>query len=555
MPWGRFRAYWTTPAGIIVLAMTVLALAIRIFTLTRPGYLTGLTEYDDGVYLGGSIRLIQGIVPYRDYALVQPPGILLLMAPVALLTKVTTATHAMAAARLLTALASTACIPLVGSLVRHRGALVTLVASGFLTVYPDDITTAHTLILEPWMNLLVLIGACLAFREGRLASPRRLLWAGMAIGLAGTVKFWAGLPALVLLIACLVEAESRRQRTARFTAGVLAGFLVPLLPFVLPAPVTFVRSTLLDQAARAGSHVPMSMRLAHITGLIDFLNAEGHLSFTSGTHSLFASGGAAATPSTSAGSLPYVVAVMAIIVVAAGYVLRPGRPSTLEWLAMVTAAGSTAAIMLYSAFFYHYPDWPAPWLAITVGGAFGAFGPRTAPADSARREAAWRERLRAGIPRSWLSDGRRPLGTVIALGLLLVATFQAREMAGLSAPRLYADQAVIPAGACVVTDQVSMTLAVNRFTNIPPGCPIVMDSLAETLVRSKGVSVQGGAASLPHVVNAWQHIFAKADYVWLSPNNARRIPWAPSLTSWFHAHFVAIPVYRGLGTVYKRVST
>ena len=30
---------------------------------------------------------------------------------------------------------------------------------------------------------------------------------------------------------------------------------------------------------------------------------------------------------------------------------------------------ATAAIMGYSAFFYHYPDFPAPWLAITVGAA------------------------------------------------------------------------------------------------------------------------------------------------------------------------------------------
>ncbi len=72
----------------------------------------------------------------------------------------------MAAARLLTVGASAACVTLLGSLVRHRGAFVTLVACGVLAVYPDDIMAAHTLLLEPWMNLLVLAGACLAFRRG-----------------------------------------------------------------------------------------------------------------------------------------------------------------------------------------------------------------------------------------------------------------------------------------------------------------------------------------------------------------------------------------------------
>ena len=71
-----------------MLAMTGLALAIRLYLLTRLRYLTGITEYDDGVYLGGAVSLISGIVPYHGFAFVQPPGILLLMAPAALLAKV-----------------------------------------------------------------------------------------------------------------------------------------------------------------------------------------------------------------------------------------------------------------------------------------------------------------------------------------------------------------------------------------------------------------------------------------------------------------------------------
>ncbi|MGH3165900.1 MAG: hypothetical protein ACRDN0_08395 [Trebonia sp.] len=557
MRWMRLRARATAPVGLILIAMTVLALAIRIFTLSRSGYLTGVTEYDDGVYLGGSIRLLQGVIPYKDWAYVQPPGILLLMVPVALLTKITTATHAMAAARILTALASAACVPLAGSLVRHRGALVTLVTSGILAIYPDDITTAHTLILEPWMNLLLLVGACLAFRQGQLAAPRRLLWAGVVIGVAGAVKFWAGLPAVVLLAVCLVTGEPRlrRARSVRFSAGAAAGFLIPVLPFALAAPGPFVHSTLLDQATRAATYVPRSMRLAHITGLIDFLNSEGHLSFVAGTHSLFASGGAAATPGTSAGPLPYVVALIAIAAVAAGYVLRPGRLSPLEWFALATAVGASVAIMTYSAFFYHYPDFGAPWIALAVGGAFGVFSASGTAQEpgSPRPEAAWRERLRGRIPRDRLVRGYRPVIGIIGVALVLLAVFQAREVAGLAAPDIYPDQAVIPPGACVVTDQVSMVMAANRFTQAPPGCPDIMDSLAETLALSNGVSVQGGATSLPQVVGSWKSIFAKADYVWLSPNNYRRIPWTPGLTSWFNAHFIKVPAYGGLGSVYQQI--
>ena len=164
------RAYWLSPPGLVTLAATVVALAIRLYLLTRLRYLTGITEYDDGVYLGGAVSLISGTVPYHGFAFVQPPGILLLMVPVALLAKVSAITSAMAAARLLTVGASAACVALLGSLVRHRGAFVTLVACGMLAVYPDDIMAAHTLLLEPWIELKPRkpgFYACLAFREGR----------------------------------------------------------------------------------------------------------------------------------------------------------------------------------------------------------------------------------------------------------------------------------------------------------------------------------------------------------------------------------------------------
>ena len=50
-------------------------------------HLLGVTEYDDGVYLGAALRLVHGVLPYRDFVLVQPPGLILVMTPVAALAK------------------------------------------------------------------------------------------------------------------------------------------------------------------------------------------------------------------------------------------------------------------------------------------------------------------------------------------------------------------------------------------------------------------------------------------------------------------------------------
>jgi hypothetical protein len=541
------RAYWRSPPGLVILAATGLALALRLYVLSRPGYLTGVTEYDDGVYLGGAIRLISGTLPYHGFAFVQPPGILLLMAPVAVIAKVSTATHAMAAARLLTVLASTACVPLVGHLVRYRGVFVTVVSCGILAVYPDDITSAHTLILEPWMNLLLLIGVCIAFRRGRLASPQRLLWAGVAIGFAGAVKYWAALPALALLVVCLVTPEGggagvagngavarpgrglAGRRAWRFAVGVVVGFAVPVLPFAVTGPGLFVRSTLLDQAIRAGSSVPESLRLAHITGLIDVLNGKGQLTLHSGTHSLFVSGGTATAQTTSAGWAPFILTAVVVAVIGLGYALRPGRPSPLEWYVLASCACAVAAVLAYSAFFYHYADFVAPWLAMSVGCAAGTLGRALASRPGARRSLI-------------------AVAGVVVLGLAL---FQARELSGLRAPDIYADKAVIPAGSCVVSDEVSLTIAANRFST-RPGCPAVLDSLATTLVEDNGISVQGGARSSARTVAAWRWIFAHTEYVWLSSQSGRRIPWTNALSQWFDQHFKPLKVHGGTGRVYKR---
>ena len=137
---------------------------------------------------------------------------------------------------------------------------------------------------------------------------------------------------------------------------------------------------------------------------------------------------------------------------------------------------------------------------------------------------------------------------VLVLGL---AVFQARELSGLRAPNVYADKAVIPAGSCVVSDEVSLTLAVNRFST-RPSCPAVLDSLATTLVEDNGISVQGGAKSSARAVAAWRWIFGHTEYVWLSSDSDRRIPWTRPLSRWFDRHYRRLDVHGGLGHVYKR---
>jgi alpha-1,2-mannosyltransferase len=521
--------YWLSPQSAAILLPTVLALGIRLFTLTRPGFLTGISEYDDGVYLGAAIRLTQGVLPYRDFAFVQPPGILLVMTPAAVVAKVAGTATAMSFARLLTVCASTACVPLAGNLVRHRGTLVTAVTCGILAVYPDDIAAAHTLLLEPWMNLFCLIAATAAFSHGMLARPARLAWAGAALGVAGAVKFWAVVPGAILLVLCLIAGEQRMRRTWACLAGLVAGFVLPVAPFVLAAPLTFIRSTLLYQASRVGTVVPVSLRLAHVTGLVDVLNGAGKLSLHSGAHSLFARSVLAGISSASAGLLPLAVTAVLAAAIGAGYLRQWRRLDHLDWFSLATAAFAGALILGYSAFFYHYPAFVAPWLALVAGRAAGGL---------------------ASSPRF-----QRALLAVFAVVILGVAALQLAEVAPLRAQASPAAGRLIPSGACVVTDKTILTISANRFAPLRADCPDIIDSLATTLVLSHGISVQGGAANSRAVVAAWQSILGRAGYVWLSPENARRIPWTHELSSWFQQNFRPTGPYSpATGQLYVRVN-
>src|ERR1700722_15767664 len=249
----RLRAM--PPTGLVIIAATVLALALRLFLVTRPGFLTsGTVEYDDGVYLGAALRLVHGALPYKDYAFVQPPGIIVLALPGALIGSLTSQGTGRAAVRVRSALASTACIPLAGRLVRHRGVIACAVTAGLLAVYPADVLSGRTLLLEPWMNLACLLAANAAFRDGRLKSPRWLALAGVAFGCGVAIKFWAAVPAAVLLAVCLIArptAEtSRARRAGALIGGAVGGFAVLAGPFALADPSGFIRETLLDPGRR-----------------------------------------------------------------------------------------------------------------------------------------------------------------------------------------------------------------------------------------------------------------------------------------------------------------
>src|ERR1700677_1184388 len=72
--WPR-AAFWLTASTALALGLLLVYRGIHL------GFFHGQNEIDDGLYYGEGVMLVHGILPYRSYVDVQPPGIALLMAP------------------------------------------------------------------------------------------------------------------------------------------------------------------------------------------------------------------------------------------------------------------------------------------------------------------------------------------------------------------------------------------------------------------------------------------------------------------------------------------
>jgi hypothetical protein len=280
-------------------------------------------------------------------------------------------------------------------------------------------------------------------------------------------------------------------------------------------PLGFLRDTLVYQATRVGAPTALTIRLDHLTGLAVVLGAHG-LAITPSSYTLFQADATASMETTTVPlAVPLVVGLVLAAVIIFPYARWRRDRSHLEWFALATAVAASAAILSYSAFFYHYPAFPAPWLAIAVGAAAGALAQALTKAERTRRA------LTAAV-------------TVVVLAVAALEVIQVNGVYVQGNPYV-AD--TIPASACVVSDQVAVTIAADRFIAASPGCPDVVDSLAQTLALSHGVSPAGGAGSKPQVVSAWEAIFSKAQFVWLTGGYQSRIPWTPQLNAWFRANF------------------
>jgi alpha-1,2-mannosyltransferase len=509
-----------TPVTVVIAAATLLALGLRFYQLSRPGYLLGVNEYDDGNYFGSAVRLINGALPYRDFLIVQPPGITLLMVPAALLSKVTGTAWGMAVGRILTVLVGSASVTLVGLLVRHRGVLATVIACGICAVYPASIQAAKTLLVEPWLVLFCLIGALALFEGDQLTrSGRRIFWGGVAFGFGGAVEPWAIFPVIVVAVMCL----RLPRRLAQYAAGVAAGFLVPVVPFAALAPSKFYEATIIAQIGGRASatRVPIWPRLQFMTGLADLSHPTRLIDTVAAI--LIVS---------------FVLGGMAL-----GSLLTRRVPPALDLFALGSAALVVAAFLWPTQFHYHFGAFLAPFLGMAIGLTAARLIPDTGPG--------------AAPGGNWTMPVRWGAAGLAALAILIMAGYQygweRDQVAKLPLSVTDRAQRLIPPGACLLADEMSFAVMTNRLTSDVPGCSLLLDATGTNYALSHGRDPETGAARYANLDAVWTYAFDHAQYVWLTGLNKHRVAWTPQLTSYFNSHFVRIMRAGPAGSLYRRV--
>lgn len=478
---------------------TLLALALRVYQLARPGHLLGVGEYDEGPDFGSAVLLVHGVLPYRDYVLVHPPGITLLMAPAALLSRLACSAWAIAAARVLTALASTGAVVIGGLIVRHRGVFAVAAACALIAIYPGSVQAAHVVLLEPWLVLFCLVGTMLAF-DGDLpggspgASPvsgGRLVWSGVAFGFAGAIKVWAIIPAAVLLVILLAG----RRGAGRYLAGLAAGFLVPVLPFAAMAPGRFYDDVVKAQLVRTSARTSLWYRIDQLAGL-------GWLH--QGT--LFA-------------AIVAVILMVGAAALAGVWLAVRRRPPAIEWFVVVTAGLAGVAFLVPDDFYYHYAAFFGPFLALALALAVPA------------------ERLRLRVRPGRLR--RVAVGAALAVVVLPIAEPRAESVPEpTNTASIAALTRVVPPGACVVSDQASLLIAADRLVSSVPGCAAMVDGFGSSYALAGRAASAAGAN--PAVSELWKRAFRAAQYVLLTQYSPRRIAWTPELRAYLYGNFVYV---------------
>ncbi len=519
----------------MVAALTALVGGIACYGDFFHGYLGRQISYDDGVYMGAATLFGDGIVPYRDFVFLHPPGVVLLLTPFALIGRCVGTAVANEAARLFVVFVAMADVVLFARVVRMRPTLAMAAGLVVFTLHPDVLTANQTIYLEPLLIAACLVGTALVFDGEGFATQRWRWWVGGALfGLACGIKLWGLCPFLALAVVAVVSGY--RTHAARLVLAGVGAFTVVCAPFLVMAPTAFVHDVLVVQASRTdpGSSSIMS-RIGNLLYLPSSLTSRPR------PNSL--------APQVLTIPQQVVIGVTAglAIAIVVWSVLRTRRQplSALEWCSLASVGLVTGAFTVSGDYYSHYGAFAAVFFGLVASAAVA-------------RLMSVRE-TKTSLPKT------RPTGMVLVMAGVVVAavvlvgygvhtqrTRTARWM--LTSESLNQISVAIPPGPCVVTDDVSVLLLSRRFSVNDPRCPRVIDSFAADLALTDGHVGQFEATGA--VQRVWLAWLERADIVVSDePTLAKAAPedgWGQEVQRYLGGHFVLVN-QTGTVSIYRRI--
>ena len=431
--------------GEVILGIAAAALFVLTLQYLWHGHFSAIDEYDDGVYLGASINLSHGVMPYRDFAFIQPPMITVWMLPFASLSNWTGTAVAMEAGRFFVDLVCVINVVMVGALVRRRSTIQVIIATGTVAFGQGTIRSAQTILIEPFLVLACLV-AFLLLMDGEevTVSSRRLWSSGVFFGVAGATKVWAVLPFFAALI---VLSRSGFVSQRKVVGGAIAGFLSCTLVFIVGAPGAFFQQVVVTQAVRNAGGFPFPERVADLTGI------PGLSALTVGHR----------------GIALCVLSLLVMLGTAAALICWRARHlpvwTPFERIALWSLLFVAAALLMSQTYYYHYSGFMEPFAALVLSAIV------VRSRDPLRRAFPLRSFFLPGL-NVWLVPS---LALTCLLGAVIVEVLDAPV-----APQVSdAMSDAIPVRGCVLYANPTVALLDNRFTSDVSGCPEVIDWLGQ----------------------------------------------------------------------------
>lgn len=315
-----------------LLLVLLVGLALRVYPWFLPNGFLGVLEQDDGVYYGAAQLLLHGQLPYRDVAMIHPPGSALLLAPFAALGGLLGDPIGLAAARV-----AIAGVAIVNTLLVHRLALrlpggtrgTALAAAAAYALMPNAVVAEHTVLLEPIVNLACLLALLLLTTTTDIARSS-VLAAGALLAVAVSTKLFAA--AWVVVVVVWLVATHRARLLRWLAAGLAFGAGLMILPFAAADPQEFWQDVIVTQASRPQGQ-GRAGRLVDLAGF---------------------------------GPLPLALGIpllALVVVLVASSIRRSSPPYRLLWGVLGLSA---LAFMTSASYFPHYAAFLAPALALVI---------------------------------------------------------------------------------------------------------------------------------------------------------------------------------------------